>query len=104
MGPKECKDILGLMALWDLRDHLDHRVILALKVTWDLRVRLAHKVTWAPKAHLVPRVTWALRGLLVLKGCKDHLVPEECKDLLILMGYKAGQGLKGSKVLCLRDL
>lgn len=104
MGPKECKGILDLMALWDFKDHLGHRVILVLKVIWVPKVYLAHKVTLAPKAHLVPRGTWALRDLLVLKVCRGQRVPEECKDLLILMGYKVGQGLRGSKVLCLRDL
>lgn len=45
MGPKECKGIPDLMALWDFKDHLDHRLILVLKVIWALRVCLALKGT-----------------------------------------------------------
>lgn len=45
MGPKECKGTLDLMALWDFKDHLDHRLILVLKVIWVLKVYLALKGT-----------------------------------------------------------
>lgn len=104
MVPKECRGTLDLMALWVPKDHLDLKVALVLKVTWALRDHLDHRVTLAPKVHLLLRATWAHRGLLVLKECRDRLVPGECKDLLILMGYRVGQGLKASKVQCLRDL
>lgn len=102
--PKECRGTLDLMALWVPKGHPDLKVVLVLKVIWVPRVHLDHRVTLAPKVHLLLRATWARRGLLVLKECRDHLVPEECKDLLILMGYRVDQGLKESKVQCLRDL
>lgn len=96
---KECRGTLDLMALWVLKGHPDLKVVLVLKVIWALRAHQDHRVTLAPKALLLLRVTWALRVHPVLKECRDHLVPEECKDLPIHMGYRGAQRLKGSRDL-----